>query len=289
MKVDLVMWTKNGEEHLAEVLERIDNVIPCEHVHRKILVDDGSTDKTVEIAKSFGWETYLNPKGGISSGANEALSHVDCDYFASFEQDLLLAREWWQKIPPYLSDSKVAIASGIRICKGSAFGLETFSKVEEFAFERYRKGQDTGGFDLDKFLYGKTIDNTIYKTAVMRKLGGFPKLEATAGVDNLLAYQVHLAGYKWIVDYSVRSDHLRKSFREELNHRFWYGTCADAISKAFGLPYASLKRQILRLCFSPIRGFQVGITKRDLKATYVYPLIRFYVIRGIVHSRKGKT
>jgi len=53
--VDLVMWTKNGEAFLPEVLTRIEKVIPHENICHKILVDDQSTDRTVEIAEDFNW------------------------------------------------------------------------------------------------------------------------------------------------------------------------------------------------------------------------------------------
>jgi glycosyltransferase involved in cell wall biosynthesis len=82
---------------LPKVLKRIDEVIPKNVVHRKILVDDHSIDKTVSIAKQFGWSVYLNPEGGTPSGVKEALEHVDCDFFVSVEQDVILAKNWWEK------------------------------------------------------------------------------------------------------------------------------------------------------------------------------------------------
>ena len=276
------MWSKNGKKTLPKVMKQIEKVIPTEETHRKILVDDHSTDKTRQIAKDFNWEISLNPLGGISSGANEALRHVDCEYFISIEQDLVLTEDWWLKVPFYLNKPKVAVACGIRLTKK----FETFSKIEEFAYARYRKRQESGKFDLDKFLYGKTIDNTIYKTKIIREIGGFPKLSVPAGVDNMLAYQVYLNGFEWFVDYSVKSEHLRQSLKDELAHRYWYGTCYDGLSRALGISYPSLNKHILRLLFSPFRGLEIGIKKKDLKATYVYPLIRLNVLKGIVNSRK---
>jgi glycosyltransferase involved in cell wall biosynthesis len=79
MEVDLVMWTRNGAETLPKVLRRIDEVVPKEVVCHKILVDDHSVDDTTEIAKEFNWQVYPNPKTGISSGANEALRHIDTE------------------------------------------------------------------------------------------------------------------------------------------------------------------------------------------------------------------
>jgi glycosyltransferase involved in cell wall biosynthesis len=93
-KVDLVMWTKNGAETLSSVLGRISEVIPEEFVNMKLIVDDRSTDNTCDIAGSFGWTVVLNDGRGISDGANTALRRAKSDLFVSFEQDLLLARDW---------------------------------------------------------------------------------------------------------------------------------------------------------------------------------------------------
>ena len=77
MKFDVVSWVKDGGWCLPKTLKRLDDVLPTEFVHRKIMVDDGSVDNTVEIGKDFGWEVYSNSGSGISAGANYALSKVD--------------------------------------------------------------------------------------------------------------------------------------------------------------------------------------------------------------------
>jgi glycosyltransferase involved in cell wall biosynthesis len=196
------MWTKNGEPYLPRVLKRIEEVIPAEAVHRKILVDDSSTDRTVEIAKEFNWEVYLNPEGGIPSGANEALRHVDCSYFISFEQDLVLSKDWWLNVQLLLEKNRVVVASGVRLPDRPL----ALKKLQEFVTEVYR----TKTMKNTSFFYGKTLDNTIYQTEVVRRMGGFPKLRVNGGVDNVLAKTVHDCGYVWKVNYDVISTHLRK-------------------------------------------------------------------------------
>lgn len=262
-KVDLVMWTKNGERFLPLVLKRVDEVIPHEKINQKILVDDHSADDTIKIAKDFNWSVYTNPSTGIPSGANEALRHVKTEFFVSLEQDLLLAKKWWSKIPKHLLNKKVAVSSGIRLANQPM----ALRKLEEYTMERYEK---------KNFLY-PTLDNTMYETEVIRKLGGFPKLYISGGVDIVLAKTLYSKGYIWKVDYTVKSTHLRDGLRDELTHQYWYGACKRKLDPGV-LNYG----EVLRLLFSPIRGLDIAIKKRAPQIVCVYPLLRFYHLKGIL-------
>jgi glycosyltransferase involved in cell wall biosynthesis len=272
-KVDLVMWTKNGSETLPSVLERIGEVIPDKVVNKRVIVDDRSSDNTLDIARSFGWNTFQNEGEGIGDGANTALKQVESDYFISFEQDLLLAEDWWQRIPKHLSDPSVAVASGVRLPNQP----EVVRKIQEYTLERYERRAS----EAEAFLYGKTLDNTIYKTKVIRSIGGFPKTTVNAGVDNILAQQVHVNKFEWKVDYSVRSTHLRKGLREELAHYYWYGTCFSTLNPLLFRRNVNMKPMIIRVFLSPLRGVEIAVEKSAPQAVYVYPLMRFAMLKGI--------
>ena len=290
MKTDIVTWTKNGAKYLPRVLKRIEEVVPSEEAHRKILVDDHSTDSTREIAKDFGWEIYFNPSTGISAGANYALSKVDCDYFMSIEQDLFLAEDWWQKIPPYLNNPKIAIASGMRF----ASEPKGLTKLQQYVAKKYR-GESTlspwlRSREMSAFTLGKTLDNTIYRTSVMRAIGGFPKMRVNAGVDAVLAYMIQDAGYEWSVDYNVQSVHLRRGLKHELQHQYWYGTQLREIwckirENSTAEPPINRFGVISRLFISPFIGIFVALKTREPTITYIHPLIRFYYAKGLLTSK----
>ncbi|MEM3672598.1 MAG: glycosyltransferase family 2 protein [Candidatus Bathyarchaeia archaeon] len=278
-KVDLVMWTKNGAETLPIVLKRINKTIPSEFVNNKVIVDDRSTDDTRKIAKSFGWNVVFNEGTGISDGANTALKYVKSDFFISFEQDLLLTSNWWQRVPRLLSNPKVAVASGIRLPDQPLM----LRKIQQYTYEKHRARERKGEF----ILYTRTIDNTIYKTKIIRQIGGFPKLSGSAGVDQILAQRIHSAGFKWEVDYEVISIHLRKGFQNEMAHSYWYGTCLDELEHALFKRNANIRRLLLRFVFSPLRGLHIALKVREPRSIYIYPLVRLAVIRGVVDKRKG--
>lgn len=266
-KVDIVMWAKNGSKTLPAVLKRVEEVIPVELVQNYILSDDHSSDDTREIAESFGWQVILNKGRGISDNANTALNHVESDYFVSLEQDVLLAEDWWQRIPPLLLlNPKVAVAQGVRV-PSQPLALR---KLQEYTIERYQR-RDTG---LEFFHDCKSLDNTIYKTAIIRKLGGFPR-------DCNLPKRIFQSGYKWKVDYSVKSIHIREGIKDELSHYYWYGTLAREA-------HYSVKEAIFRMVFSPMRGLQVAAKKKTPEIVFLYPLIRLNIVRGLLEGKSSK-
>jgi glycosyltransferase involved in cell wall biosynthesis len=267
------MWTLNGAETLPCVLKRIGEVIPSSSVNKRVIIDDGSLDNTREIAHSFGWQVFANEGNGISDGASTALKHVESERFASFEQDLLLSKDWWRRIPAHLNHPRVVVASGIRL-PNQPLALR---KIQEYVVERYQSSPGS-----ESFLYGKTLDNTIYKTEAVRSLGGFPKLSVSAGVDNILAKQVSLHDLEWKVDFAVKSTHLRKGLKQELSHYYWYGTCSVSLDPLLFKRNVNLNAMILRFLFSPTRGLEIAIKKTSVIAIIYYPLLRFAILKGVI-------
>jgi GT2 family glycosyltransferase len=285
------MWTKNGAAALPLVLKRISEVMPSKFVNERTIVDDRSTDDTREIAKSFGWNVIFNEGSGISDGANTALKNVTSEYFISFEQDLLLTRDWWNKIPAYLGNPKVAAASGMRF----ADKPRGVRKLQQYVAKKYRGEASLASWLRNRqnaaFTLGSTLDNTIYKTSVVRAVGGFPKVKVNAGVDTTLAYRLKQAGYSWVVDYNVQSTHLRSGLKHELRHQYWYGTQVHEIWRRIELetrqpPPITEFGIIYRFVISPFTGLFIAFKTREPTITYIHPLIRFYYLRGYLEAGK---
>ena len=289
-KVDLVMWTYNGAATLPSVLKRISEVIPDEFVGKKVVADDRSTDDTRKIAASFGWTVVFNEGRGISDNANTALKNVESEFFVSFEQDLLLARDWWSKIPKALEDPKVAAASGMRF----ADKPRGVRNLQLYVAKKYRGDAQLEswlrGREMAAFTLGKTLDNTIYRTKVVREVGGFPKLASSSGVDTLLAYEIDQHGYRWFVDYNVQSVHMRSGLSQELNHQYWY---AKQLNEMWRKISAATHKQappvtkfgvVYRFVMSPFTGLFMAYKTREPSLAYIHPLIRLYYLRGYLAS-----
>lgn len=267
MKLDLVMWCKNGVSCLNQVLTRINQVIPRGFVHKRILVDDYSTDTTTQIAEFCGWEVVSNKGKGIGAGANTALEHVDCEFFISFEHDLVLSKKWFPQIPLLLfNNEKAAAAQGIRVPN-----ISLLRKLQEYKIERIQiDGRQT-----------HSIDNTIYRTEIIRELGGFPSLPGM-GVDSVLVQKVLKNGYNWLTDFNVVSTHLRNGIFQEIEHYYKYGLVAPVVS--LHDPSINLQRMQQTFLYSPLRGFEIAVKKRDVRLWPLYCLIRFCVLAGYMRG-----
>jgi len=260
-KYDVLLWSKNGSANLPRVLKRFDEVVPEKIINQKILIDDCSKDNTREIARAHNWRVVTNRGHGISEGANTGLEFVETKTFISIEQDILLSREWFRKIPPLLKRKNVAIASGVRLPNSPAY----LRRIQEFTLERYRKHGRT---------LARTLDNTIYKTSIIKDLGGFPKLPPSrAGVDRELYRSLsERRDMRWRVDFSVISTHLRAGLRDELNHYYWYGKDNNP------------KKSLRILATSPLMGLTIALKKRSPESFFVYPLMRFQFLRGALEK-----
>ncbi len=266
MKIDLIIWTLNSERTLDQSLNSIEDAIPTEKTCHKIAVDGGSRDRTLRILKSHDWELHSAPPG-IPHQANEALSHVDSEYYASFEHDILLNRNWLPRMERLIHEPRAAVVQGIRIFRGS----RVFEAVERYQLE-------TGRFP--KWFY--SLDNTLYKTRIMREIGGYPRV-CPVSTDGVLRQAVLKAGYTWLTDLQCMSYHLRRGYWHQLTHQIrgymyrrffdWYGPGTESFLKL-------LKGVFL----SPLSAALIARHQRTPSVFLAYPLYRYVLFHHHLHA-----
>jgi hypothetical protein len=181
-----------------------------------------------------------------------------------------------------LDEKDTVIASGTRF-PNKPLGLRN---LLEYNLEKYPRIME----DSDAFHYGKTLDNTIYRTEIIKNIGGFPRFkrkELHACVDNVLAKRVFDAGFKWKVNYSVKSLHIRKGLRDELRHFYWYGSLNYTLEPYLTGKHASVRKYLKNLLFSPKNGANLALKLDSPQLIYIYPLIHLALYRGLVSGRKS--
>lgn len=172
-RVSVIMAAYNAEEYIGPALESL--LAQDWESFEVIVLDDGSTDRTAEIAKSFGRVQYVwQENSGPSAARNAALAHSTGALIANFDSDDLLppsrlrlqatyleehaavgcvfGRQEWLNPPPWLARDNVY---------GEIDGIPLSS-----AMFRRKVLLDLGGYDTS-FIRGEDMDVLIR----MRELG----------------------------------------------------------------------------------------------------------------------
>jgi glycosyltransferase involved in cell wall biosynthesis len=83
MKITLLIPTLNEEQGMRHVMPLVDRSI----FEQILVVDGNSKDKTVEVARSMGYDVVLQKSPGIRGAYMDALPHVKGDAILTFSPD----------------------------------------------------------------------------------------------------------------------------------------------------------------------------------------------------------
>lgn len=86
MTLSVVIITYNEEVNLARTLESVTPLVR-DGKGEIIVVDSGSTDRTVEIAKSFGAKVFIEDWKGYAAQKNSAIDKATGDWILSLDAD----------------------------------------------------------------------------------------------------------------------------------------------------------------------------------------------------------
>jgi rSAM/selenodomain-associated transferase 2 len=137
-RISIIIPTLNEEEHVASLLEHLLKNSLEENIKEIIIVDGGSTDKTIEIVKSFDKTKLINtPKGrakqmnfGAKYASGTILYFLHADSFPPKNFDKLIINEvkkgnqagcfkmkfnsnhWWLKLAGWLTQFSWKTARG---------------------------------------------------------------------------------------------------------------------------------------------------------------------------------
>jgi glycosyltransferase involved in cell wall biosynthesis len=255
LKIDLVMWTKDGEKTLVPCLKSIERAIDNDQVNQKIAVDGHSRDNTKAILEQFGWTVYDAEKVGIPFQAKQAISLVEMPFFASFEQDIILNPRWFQLALRHFHEKEnVAVVQGVRTSLN-----KTLRIIESSS--------------LNKKIRQSSIDNNLYRTDVIKSLD-LP-LKYPLGFDRALQDLVLDKGFKWIVDKQLVSLHNKQSFMQDAKK-----LCNDITRCKYMRDNVPFSRVLRLFCFSWIRGFQMALDSRYPLVIFAYPYYRWQTVKA---------
>lgn len=94
MEVSIIIPCYNHAEYLADAIESaLDQTIPCE----VIVVNDGSTDNSSEIAKKYPVRLVEKTNGGLSSARNAGIAVAKGKYILTLDSDDIISQDFVEK------------------------------------------------------------------------------------------------------------------------------------------------------------------------------------------------
>lgn len=215
MRASIIIPAYNAERTLAECLAacRAQDYPDFE----VIVVDDGSTDRTAEIAAGFADVRVISaPNAGPAAARNRGTAAATGEILVYTDSDCVPRRDWLARLLTGLEDG-VAAVGGTYACANPDQQLARVIQAE--IARRHAQFQPEVDF-LGSF-------NVAYRAAAFRDAGGFDEsYRAASGEDNDLAYRLQDAGgqLRFVPEAVVAHYHptrLWAYLRTQARHGYW--------------------------------------------------------------------
>lgn len=209
MKISILIPTLNAGNDWKKVLESVNE--QTTEFYNKIIVDSGSRDDTVPLAKQFGFIVKEIDKSEFNHGATRQLLvdlSNDAEICIFLTQDAILhTKDSISNIVDVFNDPKVGMAYGRQLPHINAKPLEIHARL----FNYPDQSEIVSMTDLDQKgfkIFFCSNSFSAYRRSVLSAVGGFP-LGSIMGEDAIVAAKMLKAGYKkaYVANATVRHSH----------------------------------------------------------------------------------
>jgi len=219
-KVTICVPAYNEEKHLAKTVESLLNLDYPKDKLEIIIVDDGSKDRTYEIAKKFekyNVKVFTKKNEGKGMALNFALKHSTGELFGALDADSFVNKDALKKMIGYFEDSNVmAVTPSLKVYKPENM-LQKIQYIEYLFGVFLRK--------IFAFLGSIHVTPgpfTIYRKYFFDKYGGYDENNPTEDIE--IALRIQSKHYE--IDNSANANVYTvapRTFRSLLKQRIrWY-------------------------------------------------------------------
>ncbi len=284
MRISVVIPVYNEEKYIRRCLEALQSGkrMPDEI----IVVDGGSTDCTVEIAKKKGAVVLDNPRKNAACGRNIGILRAKGDVVAFTDGDCMVHPEWLEAIETSFRDPSVDGVGGKVVAAVPENDIEAYWNhlqleiVMKFGNDGYQVKERTLN---DSFITA----NCAYRRKFLWKMKGFNRWFANNGEDVELSWRALAKGAKLlyvpeaVVDYHGVTDIegiRKKSFRN--------GVASSKLQKVYG-GKINYDINIYKIWFASFKGtlLRKKWEKYNLIETTCHLLGKYYgsIIAGVIN------
>ena len=212
--VSLYIPCYNGEQYIANCIEGV--LKQYRKPDEIFVIDDGSTDRTAEIASSYPQVTVIRHEknSGLSAARNTAIRASTGEYVASLDADCHADKLWLYtllQIMKGLPDHVAGIGGKL---------VEAFQESPADEFRAIFMSQHKGDEPLidPGFVAGA---NTMFRRSALLQVGGYHEAFRTNGEDVLICRKLKTCGYSVVYEPRAIVNHLRRDTSASVVRMNW--------------------------------------------------------------------
>ncbi len=209
--VSLYVPCYNAGRYIEKCLEGVFNQsrVPEE----VIVVDDGSTDETAEVAKRFPVKLVSHESNkGLAAARNTGVRSAKHEFVASIDADCIPRHDWLERLLSCMTSRNVA-GSGGRL-------IEMNNRALPDRWRTLHMIQHRGPnmIDHSDFLFGHS---TLFRKAALEQVGLYNESLKTNNEDEYICQRVLGAGYSLVYHPDAVVEHLRTDTLFSLLRTYW--------------------------------------------------------------------
>ncbi len=172
--ISIIIGVYNGAEMIGACLESLLNQNYPSHLYDIIVVENGSTDNTVDVVRRYPVRLFQSPTRGLASARNYGLMRSDAEIIASTDADCIAHPDWLRELARPYADAEVGGVGGYI----AAYARDDRTTVELF-LEEYAPLINfiSGEHEFLPHLLGA---NASYRRHLLLRIGGYNERLVTA-------------------------------------------------------------------------------------------------------------
>lgn len=232
-KVSLYIPCYNAAQTIRQGLVAVlKQTYPIEEI---IVIDDGSTDNTVEIVSKFPIKLFRHKNNkGLASSRNTAIKKINTEFIASLDSDCVPDPDWLLRLMRNFASLKIAGAGGrlLESRSSTVFDLWRSAHMKQCWGNRKRK---------PAFLFGS---NTVFRKDALLDVGLYNEKLKSNYEDVDLSERLKKKGWNLVYEPKAAVYHLRKDDIYSLLDTYWRWNICYYQRKGF---YSSPRKFVLKL------------------------------------------
>lgn len=210
-KVSLYIPCYNAERFIKKCLDGVIN--QSYKIDEILIIDDGSTDKTIDIVKNYPVRIITHRKNkGLAAARNAAFKEAKNEFVASLDADCIANVHWLQRVMESFVSEDIVGAGGMLKEKNILNVADRWRSIH--------MAQHWGNEIINDppYLYG---NNTVFKKSCIEKVGFYQEVLKNNYEDVDLSIRIYNKGLRLSYNPHAFVEHIRTDTVRSIITNYW--------------------------------------------------------------------